>query len=250
MIQASEFGRFKRNPMVMATGYDYPFARILEQAGVDVILVGDSLANVVLGLPTTREVGMEVMSVFVGAVARGARNTHVLADLPYGSDLDPAKAVANGRRFLDLGAHSVKLEGAKLDSIRALTSEGIPVVGHLGLLPQTAKSFKQVGREPAERDEVLRSAEALVKAGAIGMVLEHMVSDLAAQVTRMVPIPTIGIGAGKDVDGQVLVLHDFLGMHPGPYPPFAKAFAGLHDAALSGASEYCRAVRERRFPEK
>ncbi|MDB5050758.1 MAG: 3-methyl-2-oxobutanoate hydroxymethyltransferase [Fibrobacteres bacterium] len=250
MIQASEFARFKHTPMVMATGYDYPFARILEEAGVDVILVGDSLANVVLGLSSTREVGMDTMSIFVAAAARGATRTHILADMPYGSDSDPAKAVANGRRFLQLGAHSVKLEGAKLEAIKALTSEGIPVVGHLGLLPQTAKSFKQVGREPPERDEVLRSADALVKAGAIGMVLEHMAFDLAAQVTRAVPVPTIGIGAGRDVDGQVLVLHDFLGLHPGPIPPFAKAFAGLHGAALAGAEEYCRAVRERRFPEK
>ncbi len=236
--------------MVMATGYDFPMARILEEAGVDVILVGDSLANVVLGLTTTRDVDMDVMALFVGAVARGAKRTHILADMPYGSDLEPAKAVANGRRFLGLGAHSVKLEGAKLETIRALTSEGIPVVGHLGLLPQTAKSFKQVGRDPAERDDVLRSAEAVTKAGAVGMVLEHMAADLAAQVTRAVPIPTIGIGAGEDVDGQVLVLHDFLGLHPGPFPPFAKAFADLHGAALAGTRDYCRAVRERRFPGK
>jgi 3-methyl-2-oxobutanoate hydroxymethyltransferase len=250
MIPASDFGRFKRAPMVMATGYDYPFARILEEAGVDVILVGDSLANVVLGLSSTREVDMDVMSLFVGAVARGAKDTHILADMPYGSDLDPAKAVANGKRFLQAGAHSVKLEGAKLETIRALTSEGVPVVGHLGLLPQTAKSFKQVGRDQAERDEVLRSAEALVKAGAVAMVLEHMDFGLAAQVTRAVPVPTVGIGAGKDVDGQVLVLHDFLGLHSGPIPPFAKAFADLHEAALAGAKGYCRAVRERAFPDK
>lgn len=248
MIPASEFGRFKASPLVMATGYDYPFARILEEAGVDVILVGDSLANVVLGLASTREVGMDEMSVFVGAAARGARNTHILADMPYGSDLDPAGAVANGRRFLGLGASSVKLEGAKVDAIRALTSEGIPVVGHLGLLPQTAKSFKQVGRSPEERDDVLRAADALVEAGAIAMVLEHMAFDLAAQVTRRVPIPTVGIGAGRDVDGQVLVLHDFLGIRSGALPPFAKAFASLHGAALAGAQAYCRAVRERSFP--
>ncbi len=248
MIPASDFGRFKREPLVMATGYDYPFARILEEAGVDVILVGDSLANVVLGLPSTRDVGMEIMSVFVAAVARGAKDTHILADMPYGSDADARTAVANGRRFLDLGAQSVKLEGAKLEAIRALTSEGIPVFGHLGLLPQTAKSFKQVGRAPAERDEVLRSADALVAAGAVGMVLEHMAFDLAAEVTRRVPVPTVGIGAGKEVDGQVLVLHDFLGLGEGYLPPFAKAFAGVRQAALKGAGDYCRAVRERRFP--
>jgi len=248
MIPASDFMRFKTSPLVMATGYDYPFARILEKAAVDVILVGDSLANVVLGLASTREVDMDIMSVFVAAVARGAKDTHILADLPYGSDSDPALAVANGKRFLSLGAHSVKLEGAKVDAIRALTSEGVPVVGHLGLLPQTARSFKQVGSDPAEREEVLRSAHALVEAGAVAVVLEHMSHDLAAQVTREVPIPTIGIGAGKDVDGQVLVLHDFLGINPGPYPPFAKAFADLHGQGLAGAREFCLSVRERRFP--
>jgi 3-methyl-2-oxobutanoate hydroxymethyltransferase len=248
MIQASEFSRFKNMPLVVATGYDFPFARILQAAGVDVILVGDSLANVVLGLGSTRGVGMDIMSLFLGATVRGAGDTHVMADMPYGADTDPAMAVANGRRFLELGAASVKLEGAKLEAIRAMTSEGIPVVGHLGLLPQTAKSFKQVGRDPSERDALSRQAEALAKAGAIAMVLEHMAFDLAAQITRAVPVPTIGIGAGRDVDGQVLVLHDFLGMHPGPFPPFAKAFADVHGAALAGAMEYCRAVRERRFP--
>jgi 3-methyl-2-oxobutanoate hydroxymethyltransferase len=250
MVPASDFARFKRDPLVMATGYDFPFARILEEAGVDVILVGDSLANVMLGLPTTREVDMDVMSVFVGAVGRGAKNTHITADLPYGSDADPATAVANARRFLSLGAHSVKLEGPKYEVVKALVSEGIPVVGHVGLLPQTAKSLRQVGRDQAERVEVLRAAEGLAAAGVIAMVLEHMDSGLAAEITRRVPVPTVGIGAGPDVDGQVLVLHDFLGMHAGNYPPFAKAFADLHGAALAGAKEYCRAVRTRAFPAK
>lgn len=248
MIPASEFARFKSVPLVMATGYDYPFARILEEAGVDVILVGDSLANVVLGLPTTREVGMDEMVLFAGAAARGARNTHIMADMPFGSDTDPDMAVRNGKRFLAAGAHSVKLEGPKLEVVKALTGEGIPVMGHIGLLPQTAKSFKQVGHDPAERDLVLRSADSLVAAGAMSLLLEHMASDLAAEVTRNVPVPTVGIGAGPGVDGQVLVLHDFLGIYSGKYPPFAKAFADLHGAALAGAREYCRAVRERTFP--
>jgi 3-methyl-2-oxobutanoate hydroxymethyltransferase len=248
MVPASEFSRFKREPLVMATAYDFPFARVMEEAGVDVILVGDSLANVVLGLPTTRDVGMDVMAVFVAAVARGARDTHILADMPYGSDADPARAVANAKRFLSLGAHSVKLEGAKVEAVSALASEGVPVVGHIGLLPQTARSFKQVGQAPAERDEALRAAEALVGAGAIALVLEHMDFALAAEVTRRVPVPTVGIGAGKSVDGQVLVLHDLLGLGAGPLPPFAEAFAALRKEALAGAKGYCRAVREREFP--
>ena len=248
MLTAKDFPEFKHKPLVMATGYDFPFARILEAAGVDVILVGDSLANVVLGLSSTREVGMDVMSIFVAAVARGASHTHILADMPFGSDVNVKLAVANGRIFLGLGAHSVKIEGAKFDAVKALTSEGIPVVAHLGLLPQTARSFKQVGHEALERDEILRSADALVAAGAVAMVLEHMVHDLAAEVTKRIPIPTIGIGAGKDVNGQVLVLHDFIGIHAGTPPPFAKVFADVHGEAMKGTGEYCRAVREGRFP--
>ncbi len=250
MVPASEFARFKRDPLVVSTGYDYPFARIPEAAGVDVIVVGDSLANVVLGLPTTRDVGMDAMSLFVGAVGRGARDTHIMADMPYGSDAEPALAVANAKRFLSLGAHSVKLEGPKLEAVKALVSEGVPVFGHVGLLPQTAKNFKQVGRAAAERDEVLRAAEALAAAGAFGMVLEHVPDDLAAEITRRVPVPTVGIGAGPGTDGQVLVLHDLLGMHAGNYPPFAKAFADLHGAALAGLGEYCRSVRARAYPTR
>jgi 3-methyl-2-oxobutanoate hydroxymethyltransferase len=248
MIPASDFGRFKREPLVMATAYDFPFAQVMEEAGVDVILVGDSLANVVLGLPSTRDVDMDVMALFVAAVARGARNTHILADMPYGSDTDPARGVANGRRFLSLGAHSVKLEGAKLEVVSAMTSEGVPVIGHLGLLPQTARSFRQVGHDQKERDEVLRSAENLVKAGAFAVLLEHLDFGLAAEVTRRLPVPTIGIGAGREVDGQVLVMHDILGLGSGRLPPFAKSFADLRREGVAGVANYCRAVREREFP--
>jgi 3-methyl-2-oxobutanoate hydroxymethyltransferase len=191
---------------------------------------------------------MEVMALFVAAVARGARNTHILADMPYGSDTDPARGVANGKRFLSLGAHSVKLEGAKLDVVSAMTSEGIPVIGHLGLLPQTARSFKQVGQDQKERDEVLRSAESLVKAGAFAVLLEHVDFGLAAEITRRLSVPTIGIGAGREVDGQVLVMHDILGLGSGRLPPFARSFAELRREAVAGVGNYCRAVRERGFP--
>lgn len=248
MIPVSDFGRFKREPLVMATAYDFPFAQVMEEAGVDVILVGDSLANVVLGLPSTRDVDMDVMALFVAAVSRGARNTHILADMPYGSDADPARGVANGRRFLSLGAHSVKLEGAKPDVVSAMISEGIPVVSHLGLLPQTARSFRQVGHDREERDDILRSAERMAEAGAFAVLLEHVESGLAAEVTRRLSVPTIGIGAGRDVDGQVLVMHDILGLGSGKLPPFAKSFAELRREAVAGVRTYCREVRERGFP--
>ena len=250
MVPASDFARFKREPLVMATGYDFAFARILEEAGVDVILVGDSLANVMLGLASTREVDMDVMSLFVGAVGRGAKATHIMADMPYGSDADPRMAVSNAKRFLSLGAHSVKLEGPKAEVVKAMAAEGIPVMGHVGLLPQTARNFKQVGRDPAERDKFLRDADSLVAAGAMSLLLEHMPADLAAEITRRFAVPTVGIGAGPDVDGQVLVLQDLLGMRAGNYPPFAKPFADVRGAAVAGLKDYCRAVRGRAFPAR
>jgi 3-methyl-2-oxobutanoate hydroxymethyltransferase len=248
MIPAADFKRFKSQPLVVVTAYDFPFAQVMEEAGVDVILVGDSLANVVLGHRSTRDVNVDVMGLFVGAVSRGAPKTHITADMPFGSYSDPAKAVANGRRFLSLGAHSVKVEGPCFAEIRAMVSEGIPVMGHVGLLPQTAKSFKQIGHTQAERDEVLKAAEGVAQAGAFSLVLEHMESGLGAEITRRVPAPTIGIGAGKGTDGQVLVMHDFLGLGSGPLPPFARAFADLRRTALEGARAYSRAVRERTFP--
>ncbi len=246
--KVSQSGDSEKSPLVVATGYDFPFAKILEAAGVDLILVGDSLANVVLGLPSTRDVNMDILSLFVGAVARGAPNTHIMADFPFEADRSVEMAVVNGLRFLALGANSVKLEGPKVDCIKAMTRAGIPVIGHLGLLPQTAKSFKQVGHEEAERKELIENALALVDAGVIGMVLEHLDYSLAAEVTRKVPVPTIGIGAGPKVDGQVLVLHDFLKMRLGKLPPFVQAFSDVYSEALKGAEEYCKAVRNRTFP--
>ncbi len=249
MLAAHDFTRFKTTPLVMATGYDFCFAGILEEAGVDIILVGDSLANVMLGLPTTRGVDMEVMSVFVAAVVRGAPHTHVTADMPYLSDETPAKAVANAKRFASLGAHSVKLEGLKTEQVQAVVSEGIPVIGHLGLLPQTAVSFKQVGHGEEERENLVGAALELERAGASALVLEHMDSESAAKITQALRIPTIGIGAGKYVNGQVLVLHDFLGLNKRPPPPFARAFADLRPAGLQGARNYCEAVRSGDFPD-
>ncbi len=248
MINAQDFSRFKKQPLVMATAYDFCFAQIMESAGVDVILVGDSLANVVLGLPSTRDINMDIMLLFVGAVARGARNTHITADMPFASEVDVDNAVRNAKRFMVVGAHSVKIEGAKYAEIKALTQQGIPVIGHLGLLPQTAKHFKQVGHAEGDKERLIHEAKGITEAGAIAMVLEHLDFNLATEVTQAVSIPTIGIGAGKHVDGQVLVQHDLLGLHNHSLPPFAKKFGHLQEAALAAASEYCRAVREKSFP--
>jgi 3-methyl-2-oxobutanoate hydroxymethyltransferase len=248
MIPASAFHQFKQKPLVVVTAYDAPFAHRAELAGVDVILVGDSLANAVLGYESTRDIGMDAMLLFVGAVARGARNTHIIADMPYGSDLDVDQAVMHAHQFLAAGAHSVKVEGAKLEVAKAFREAGIPLVGHLGLLPQTATSFKQVGRDPAEQKLLLEQALALEAEGVFAVVLEHIPATLGTTLTQRLAIPTIGIGAGPDTDGQVLVLHDLLGLSSRALPPFAKAFAEVGKAVEAGIANYAQAVRSKTFP--
>jgi 3-methyl-2-oxobutanoate hydroxymethyltransferase len=247
MWSASEIADWKSSPLVVATAYDFPFAGILETAGVDVILVGDSLANVVLGLASTREVGMDEMTVFLSAVLRGAPNTHVTVDLPFGSDVTPEAAVKNGTHFRDLGATSVKLEGTKLDSIRALVLAGIPVMGHLGVLPQTATSFRKVGKSEESHAQLVRDALSLQHAGVFSLVLENVEAETAREITESLSIPTIGIGSGNKTTGQVQVLHDVLGISLKP-PPFAKAFTSLRDESLVGLQAYVAAVRNGLFP--
>jgi 3-methyl-2-oxobutanoate hydroxymethyltransferase len=248
MILPGQFSQFKSRPLVMATAYDAAFARIAEEAGVDIILVGDSLANVMLAKQSTRQINMSVMEIFVSAVAAGTNNTHITADMPHLSYHDPETALKNARRFLELGAHSVKLEGHHTDIIRKLTDSGVPVIGHLGLLPQTANSLKQVGNTEQEQKDILQAAKDLDEIGVIAIVLEHLSYDLARQVTLSLKTPTIGIGAGKEVNGQVLVLHDLLGIHPDPLPPFARKFADVYNTSLEGLRSYARAVRTREFP--
>ncbi len=242
MLSALEIAGWKSPPLVVATAYDFPFAEILETAGVDVILVGDSLANVVLGLPSTREIGMEEMALFLSAVARGARNTHITVDLPFGADATPESALRNARRFVDLGATSVKLEGVKLDVIRALVQADIPVMGHLGVLPQTATSFRKVGKSDESHAQLLRDALGIQEAGVFSMVLENVEADTAREMTEALSVPTIGIGAGRDTTGQVQVLHDLLGLSLKP-PPFARAFADARSEALRGIRAYLDEVR-------
>lgn len=247
-IPAREFSQFKSRPCVMITAYDHPFAHIAEQAQVDIILVGDSGANVVLGLPSTRDIGMHEMELFVAAARRGAPGTHLIADMPWKSCATPATALKNARRMIQLGADSVKLEGHHPAVIRALRQADIEVVGHLGLLPQTAKSLKQVGNEDAEAERIVAQARALEKLGICLLVLEHMNGELAARITGELRIPTVGIGAGTGVNGQVLVLHDVLGIHDRRLPPFAKKHANVYQAALAGLRSYAREVTATRQP--
>lgn len=241
MLTAADIARHP-GPLAVCTAYDAPFARVLERAGMDIILVGDSLANVMLGLPATRDVGVPEMELFAGAVLRGAPNTHVTVDLPFGADATVETAVRNGLRFMEMGATSVKLEGDKPGVIRALVDAGVPVMAHLGVLPQTARSFRRVGAAPEDRERLLREARDIQEAGAFAVVVENVVRETAAAMTQSLSIPTIGIGAGEGTRGQVQVLHDVLGLAE-KSPPFARPFADLSAAAEKAMREYVRWVR-------
>ncbi len=236
-----------QEPIVMLTAYNCPIARCVEAAGVSVILVGDSLAMVEMGFSSTRDVTVDQIAYHIGAVRRGAPNTHIIGDMPYGSDEVPEIAVRNARKLINAGADSVKLEGPKYDVIKALVSAGIDVVGHTGLTPQTATNFKQVGKNEREAAEVMEVSKRLQESGCFMVVLEHIPASLGKQISESLEIPTIGIGAGSDCDGQVLVINDVIGM--GDYwPPFSKQYAHVNEVVKKAAQAYVKEVKEKRFP--
>ena len=230
----------------MLTGYTTPVARCLEQAGIPVILVGDTVGMVEMGFDSTRHVTLDHMCYHIGAVRRGAPATHVIGDLPYGSDADPPTALASAQRLIDSGADSVKLEGPKFEVIRQLVANGIDVVGHTGLTPQTAANFAQVGRDVADARRVLEEACGIAAAGAFLLVLEHIPDALAATITAAVAIPTIGIGAGAACDGQVLVINDAIGLGQ-RWPPFSRQYAYAGRLIVEAAATFARQVRERSY---
>lgn len=233
----------KGEKVSMITAYDYAFAQMAEAAGVDQILVGDSLANTMLGYKSTREIGMTEMQIFVAAVCRGAPNTHVVADMPYLSDKDPQTAYDNAKRFMDLGASSVKLEGTPEGVIEFLRSKDIPVCAHLGLLPQTAENFKQKGKTEEEARAIEEAAKFVDSLGCFETVLEHIPEELGKKITGEVKSVTIGIGGGKFTDGHVLVMHDALGMHPRKLPPFATKFVDMYSLGVEGMRKYVESVK-------
>ena len=230
----------------MLTAYTTPVARGLEKAGVPVILVGDTVGMVEMGFDSTRSVTIEHMEYHIGAVRRGAPATHIIGDLPYGTDADPETALRHSRRLLAAGADSVKLEGPKIDVIRHLVAHGIDVVGHTGLTPQTAANFRQVGRDAEGARRVLADASAIAEAGAFMVVLEHIPDVLAETVTKAIAVPTIGIGAGPGCDGQVLVVNDAIGLGE-KWPPFSRQYAYASKIIVEAAETYVRQVRDRTF---
>lgn len=242
-VEAIKAMKLSGEKIAMTTAYDAAFSAMAEEAQMDLILVGDSLANVLLGYKSTREIGMTEMEIFTAAVARGAPNTHIVSDMPYGSDETPELALKNARRLIRCGASAVKIEGPKLDCIRTLKENGIEVMGHLGLLPQTAKNFRQCGRDEESAKKILKEALSLDALGIYACVLEHIPASLGKEISEKVQMVTIGIGAGKETDGQVLVMHDFLRMHTGKVPPFVEQTANLHDAVVEGFLRYRAKVK-------
>src|SRR3984957_2177271 len=237
------------------TAYDYPTARLLDEAGADILLVGDSLAMVVLGYESTLPVTLEEMLHHTRAVRRGTRHALLVADMPYGSyHDDPVAAVRNAIRFVkEAGAEAVKVEGGeqRMDLIARLVDAEIPVMGHIGLTPQSVNAFggfRVQGKSEEAGEQVLRDARAVEAAGAFSIVLESIPRELGARITSKLKIPTIGIGAGPDCDGQILVIHDMLGLSFGHQPKFARRYADVGEMISRAATEYCRDVQKGTFP--
>ncbi|GAA6130231.1 3-methyl-2-oxobutanoate hydroxymethyltransferase [Halopseudomonas sabulinigri] len=247
-LHAADFIARKGNkPITMLTAYTCPVARGIEAAGVPVILVGDTVGMVEMGFASTRDVTLEHMEYHIGAVRRGAPDTHIIGDLPYLTDTDPQTALASAQRLIAAGANSIKLEGPKAEVIRHLVDNGIAVVGHTGLTPQTATSFKKVGNTDAEAQRIVQEAKLIEASGAFMVVLEHIPYTLAGQITQALGIPTIGIGAGPECDGQVLVINDALGL--GDYwPPFSKQYAHVSDTIVKVARDFTAEVETLEFP--
>lgn len=239
----------------MLTAYDYPLAQLIDQAGIDMILVGDSVANVVLGLNSTTEVGMSEMLHHAKAVTRAVKHALVIGDMPYASyQAHPEEAVKNARRFIEEAkCDAIKLEWFDrcLEVTEKIISTGIPVMGHIGLTPQTADKlggFKVQGKDAEAAKRLMQEAEELEKLGCFSLVLECIPDKIAGRISQKLRIPVIGIGAGPDCDGQVLVAHDMLGLFQRYTPKFVKRYVDLSAAILKAVEEYKEEVLQKKFP--
>jgi 3-methyl-2-oxobutanoate hydroxymethyltransferase len=243
-------------PIAMITAYDYPSAQVAEEAGVDVVLVGDSGAMTVLGYPSTVPVSVDEMIMLCSAVRRGLSTPLLVGDLPFGSyEGSNEQAIATAQRFVkEAGVDAVKLErgGTSVERAAAIVGAGIPVMGHVGLTPQTAIAlggYRSQGRTADKGLDVVRDALALQEAGCFSIVFEAVPSELTEMAMPYIEIPVIGIGAGPATDGQVLVFHDLLGIYDGHAARFVKQFADVRQAMIDGVAAYAAEVRERRYPE-
>jgi 3-methyl-2-oxobutanoate hydroxymethyltransferase len=245
----------RRERIVMVTAYDYPSGRLADGAGVDIVLVGDSAAMTVLGHESTTPATMDEMVMLTRATARGAKRPLVVADMPFGSfQVSDEEAVRNAVRFVkEAGADAVKLEGAgpTVSRVLALVGAGIPVMGHVGLTPQSATmlgGFRAQGRTAARARELLEDARTLEQAGCFAVVLEAVPAQVAARITQELTVPTLGIGSGRDCDGQVLVYHDLLGLYQGKSPRFVKRYAELAPVIEDALERFAVDVRSGTFP--
>jgi 3-methyl-2-oxobutanoate hydroxymethyltransferase len=246
-LLAKDFLTMKgRDKIVMLTCYDYSFAKSMKN-NVDLMLVGDSLGNVVLGFQRTKKVTMSDMVRHLGAVRRGAPERFIVCDLPFGSYNGKGQAIKNAQILVKAGADAVKPEG-KPEIVKALTQKKINVVGHIGLLPQSAKKMGVVGRAENERKQLLNDALMMEKNGAFMIILECVPKDVARQITKLVQIPTVGIGAGKDCDGQVLVSYDMLGLFSDYLPKFVRKYTDLSENINEATKKFKEDVKSGRFP--
>jgi 3-methyl-2-oxobutanoate hydroxymethyltransferase len=243
-------------PVVMVTAYDYPSAQVAEEAGVDVVLVGDSGAMTVLGHPSTVPVTLEELLMLAQAVRRGLKTPLMIGDMPFGSyEASNEEAIHNAQRFIkEAGCDAVKIErgGTSVERARALVGAGIPVMGHVGLTPQTATAlggYRSQGRTAERALDVMHDAIALQEAGCFALVFEAIPSALTEAIMPRMQIPVIGIGAGGATDGQVLVFHDLLGIYDGHAARFVKRYANVRQAMIDGVTAFAADVRERRYPE-
>lgn len=244
-----------KEKIVVLTAYDYIFARLVDLAGVDIILVGDSVGMVVHGLESTHRVDMDMMLLHTSSVARAKPRALLVADMPFLSyETSIEEAVRNAGKLVRVGAEAVKIEGGSeyVDVVKALIRAGIPVMGHIGLNPQRALligGYKRRGLKPSEAEKIIEDARELEKAGVFSIVIEYTAADIAKTITEEVSIPTICIGSGPYCDGQVLVLYDILGLYD-EIPPFAKKYVDLSKIIVEAISKYVEEVRNGVFPEK
>jgi 3-methyl-2-oxobutanoate hydroxymethyltransferase len=255
LLQRKSSAAVSSKKITCLTAYDYPTARLLDEAGVDVVLVGDSVAMVMLGYDSTLPLTIEESLHHTKAARRGVRRALLVADMPYGTyHGDIHESVKNGMRFVkEAGAEAVKIEGGerRLELIARLTEAEIPVMGHVGLTPQSVNAmggYRVQGKTPGTADQLLRDARSVEAAGAFAIVLEGIPRELAAEITKEVRVPTIGIGAGPDCDGQILVLHDLLGLTFNEAPKFARRYADVGGVISQAVKEYCADVKDGRFP--
>jgi 3-methyl-2-oxobutanoate hydroxymethyltransferase len=250
-VTPASFQEMKQRGQKIAslTSYDFFTTKLLDEAGIHLILVGDSLGMVVLGYENTLPVTMDEMVHHTRAVARAKPAGMIVGDMPYRSYATPEQAVANARRFVEAGADGVKLEGAVAPQIRAVVAAGIPVLGHIGLLPQSAEKYRVQGRESNAADRLIRDAQTVEAAGAFALIVECVVASVAGRITNAVQIPTIGIGAGRNCDGQILVVHDMLGLGA-RFPKHSRRYADVAGQMRMAFAAYKADVQAGRFPGK